>query len=100
MTTIEIGRELVALCKQGKNQEAIDRLYSPDIVSVEPVAMPGMDQTQRGIAKIKGKNQWWADNHTIHGATVEGPSPPWRPLHRPFQVRCHTETDGETHDHG
>lgn len=75
MTTMEIGRELVALCKQGKNQEAIDRLYSPDIVSVEPVAMPGMDQTQRGIAKIKGKNQWWADNHTIHGATVEGPSP-------------------------
>ncbi len=28
MTTIEIGKELVALCKQGKNQEAIDRLYS------------------------------------------------------------------------
>jgi len=50
-------------------------LYSPDIVSVEPVAMPGMDQIQRGVAKIKGKNQWWADNHTIHGATVDGPYP-------------------------
>ena len=31
MTTMEIGKELVALCKQGKNQEAIDRLYSPNI---------------------------------------------------------------------
>jgi len=61
MTTMEIGKELVALCKQGKNQEAIDRFYSPNIESVEPVAMPGMEQTQRGIAKIKGKNQWWVD---------------------------------------
>ena len=75
MTTMEIGKELVALCTQGMNQDAIDRLYSPDIVSVEPVAMPGMDQIQRGVAKIKGKNQWWADNHTIHGATVDGPYP-------------------------
>ena len=57
MTTMEIGKELVALCKQGKNQEAIDRLYSPNIENIEPCAMPGMEQTQRGIAKIKGKNQ-------------------------------------------
>jgi len=34
MTTMEIGKELVVLCKQGKNQDAIDRLYSPEIVSV------------------------------------------------------------------
>ena len=75
MNTMEIGQELVVLCKQGKNQEAIDRLYDPNAVSVEAVAMPGMDQTQKGIAKIKGKNQWWADNHTIHGGTADGPYP-------------------------
>ena len=75
MTTMEIGKDLVSLCKQGKNQEAIDRLYSPNIESVEPVAMPGMEQTQRGIAKIKGKNQWWEDNHEIHGIVAEGPFP-------------------------
>ena len=46
MTNMEIGRELIALCRQGKNQEAIDRFYSPNIESVEPVAMPGMEQTQ------------------------------------------------------
>ncbi len=63
MTTMEIGKELVALCKQGKNQEAIDRLYSPNIESVETCAVPGMEQTQRGIVKIKEKNQWWVDNH-------------------------------------
>ena len=75
MTTMEIGKELVALCKQGKNQEAIDRLYSPSIESVEPVAMPGMEQTQRGIVKIKGKNQWWVDNHEVHEGVAEGPFP-------------------------
>lgn len=75
MATMEIGKELVALCKQGKNQEAIDRLYSPNIESVEPVAMPSMEQTQKGIAKIKGKNQWWVDNNKIHGIIVEGPFP-------------------------
>ncbi|THI87597.1 MAG: nuclear transport factor 2 family protein [Nitrospira sp. CG24A] len=75
MTTIEIGKEVAALCKQGKNQEAIDRFYSPNIESVEACAMPGMDQTQNGIQAIKGKNQWWVDNHQIHGSTVDGPYP-------------------------
>jgi hypothetical protein len=75
MTTMEIGKELVALCKLGKNQDAIDRLYSPNVESIEPCAMPGMEQTQRGIAKIKGKNQWWVDNHQIHEGTVDGPYP-------------------------
>ena len=75
MTTMEIGKELVALCKQDKNQEAITRLYSPSIESVEPVAMPGMEQTQRGIANIKGKNQWWVDNHEVRGSVAEGPFP-------------------------
>jgi ketosteroid isomerase-like protein len=48
---MEIGKELVALCKQGKNQEAIDRFYSPNIESVEPVAMPGMDEVHEGVAE-------------------------------------------------
>lgn len=86
MTTMEIGKELVALCKQGKNQEAIARLYSPSIGSVEPTAMPSMEQTQRGISKIKAKNQWWVDNHEVHGNVAEGPFPPWQPLHRAIQV--------------
>ncbi len=75
MTAKEIGKEVAALCKQGKNQEAIDRFYSPDLESVEPVAMPGIGQTQTGVQAIKSKNQWWVDNHEIHGGTVEGPYP-------------------------
>ena len=75
MSAMEIGKELVTLCKQGKNQEAIDKLYSPNIVSVEAMAMPNMDQTQTGIEAIKGKNKWWVDNHQMHGGEVNGPYP-------------------------
>ena len=28
-----------------------------------------------GIANIKGKNQWWVDNHEVHGSVAEGPFP-------------------------
>jgi len=35
--------------------------------------MQGMKQTQRGVSKIKGKNQWWIDNHDVHGSVAEGP---------------------------
>ncbi len=75
MTAMEIGKAVADLCKQGKNQEAIDRFYSPNVVSVEACATPGMDRTMKGIQAIKGKNQWWVDNHEIHGGSVDGPYP-------------------------
>ncbi len=74
-SAMEIGTELVALCKVGKNQEAIQTLYSPNIVSVEAMAMPNIGQTQQGIEAIKGKNQWWVANHEVHGGEVTGPFP-------------------------
>ncbi len=75
MSVMEIGQKLVALCREGKNQEAISQLYSPDIISIEAMAMPNMEQTQRGIEAIKGKNQWWVDNHEVHKGSVQGPFP-------------------------
>ena len=75
MSAMEIGKELVALCRQGKNQEAIEKFYSPKIVSVEAAAMPNIGQTQKGIEAIKAKNKWWVDNHEIHGGEVNGPFP-------------------------
>ncbi|MDT7042498.1 nuclear transport factor 2 family protein [Candidatus Nitronereus thalassa] len=75
MSVMEIGKDIVALCQQGKNLEAIEKHYSPNIVSVEAFAMPGMDQTQQGIESIKGKNKWWSENHEVHGCEVRGPFP-------------------------
>ena len=34
-STLEVGKKLVDLCKQGKFKDAIEQLYAPNIVSVE-----------------------------------------------------------------
>ena len=73
MDTKEVGRKLVELCKAGKNQEAIETLYDKDIVSVEAESGPSMPAEMRGIDAIKGKNQWWTENHEVHSAEVKGP---------------------------
>jgi len=74
-TTLEIGKKLVELCKQGKNDEAMNTLYSPNIVAIEAGAPAGQSPRVDGIAAVKGKADWWFKNHEIHGAKVEGPWP-------------------------
>lgn len=73
MTTKEVADTLVKLCSEGKFEEAIDKLYSQDIVSVEAGAPPGGSRESKGLAAIKGKNEWWTANHEVHSASVEGP---------------------------
>ena len=75
MTTLEVGKKLVELCKQGKNQEAAETLYSPDIVSVEAAPMANFPAEARGLAAVAAKGKWWSENHTVHSATTEGPWP-------------------------
>jgi hypothetical protein len=75
MSTLEVGKKLVELCRQGKHMEAIDALYSPEIVSIEAASSPNMPQEMKGLDAIHGKNKWWMDNHVIHSANVDGPYP-------------------------
>jgi ketosteroid isomerase-like protein len=75
MTTLEVGKKLVELCKQGKNDQAIETLYSQDIVCVEAAAMPNMPAEQRGLQAVLGKSKWFRENNEIHSATVDGPWP-------------------------
>jgi ketosteroid isomerase-like protein len=75
MNTMEIANKLVALCREGKNAEALETLFSHDVVSVEAVAMPGAHQEAKGLAAVKAKGQWWVDNHEVHSAQVTGPWP-------------------------
>ena len=75
MNTIEIANKLVELCRQGKNTEALTTLYSNDAVSVEAMAMPGMNQEAKGLPAIKAKGEWWIANHEVHSAAVTGPWP-------------------------
>lgn len=73
MTTQEVANKLVELCSQGKFNEAVETLYSPDIVSMEAGAPPGTSRESKGLTAVKAKGEWWAANHEVHSAAVEGP---------------------------
>ena len=76
MSAKEIGQKLVALCREGKNLESINTLYAEGVESVEAAPPPaGGERVTKGIEGVRGKNQWWADNHEIHSASVNGPYP-------------------------
>lgn len=73
-----VADRLVNLCRQGQHEQAIQELYAPGIVSIEAMDCPeaeGVDMPRRmeGLEAIRGKNQWWIDNHEVHGAEVRGP---------------------------
>ena len=74
-STLDIGKRLVELCREGKNLEAVDTLYAPDVVSVEVFGDAQMPRRMEGIEAIRGKNQWWLDNHEVHSMDVKGPFP-------------------------
>jgi ketosteroid isomerase-like protein len=73
MTTQEVANRLVKLCSEEKFDQAAEELYSPDIVSVEAGAPPGMSRESKGMAAVKAKGDWWIANHEMHSTKVEGP---------------------------
>lgn len=76
MSTVEIGKSLVDLCRQGKNHEAMTQLYADDIVSIEASAgSPEMSREAHGLDAVMAKGQWWVDNHEVHDAQITGPWP-------------------------
>jgi len=71
----KIGKKLVDLCSQHKNIEALDTLFAKDAVSVEAMSGPDMPATMTGLDALKGKNEWWVNNHEVHSSSVKGPFP-------------------------
>jgi len=58
MTTQEVANRLIELCREGKYEQAVKELYSPEIVSVEPEGMPnrivkGLDAIAEKSAKFE-----------------------------------------------
>ena len=72
-STAAVAQELVTLCRAGRNLEAIAKLYSPKIISVEPVGGEHMPAEMTGIEAIRGKNEWWFNNNEVHSAEANGP---------------------------
>ncbi len=73
--TLEVGKKLVALCREGKNLEAIDSLYDEQIESLEPMEMPDGSKEAKGKKAIRDKNVWWTEHMEVHSAQSEGPYP-------------------------
>ena len=73
MTTQEVANTLVKLCAEGNFNQAMQELYSQDIVSMETGAPPGGSREAKGFAAVVAKSEWWVANHEIHSAIVEGP---------------------------
>lgn len=73
MTTQEVANTLVKLCSEGKFQDAMKTLHSPDILSIEAGAPPGGSREAKGTAAVAAKGEWWAANHEVHSSVVEGP---------------------------
>jgi ketosteroid isomerase-like protein len=72
-TTAAVADDLVSFCRAGRNIDAINSLYSPEIVSVESMGNEMNPREMKGLDAIRGKNQWWAENNEVHAAAVEGP---------------------------
>lgn len=73
MTTEEVGKKLVALCREEKWLDAINSLYGDDIVSVEAREIGEMPAEMRGLDQVRGKTQWFLGTSQIHGCTIGGP---------------------------
>jgi len=72
-TVTAVAQELVDLCRAGRNGDAIEKLYSEQIVSVEPTGSESMPAEMKGLDAIRGKHHWWTENMVVHSANVNGP---------------------------
>src|SRR6266436_5431753 len=73
MNTQEVANKVVELTRKQAWKEAIDTLYSKDIVSVEERAMESGSPESRGIDAVRAKTDWWVNNMQVHSAKVSGP---------------------------
>ena len=55
--------------------EAVDALYAPDVVSIDAHGDEHMPARMQGIDAVRGKNQWFFDNHQVHSTAADGPYP-------------------------
>ena len=69
-SALEVGTDLVAMFNQGLMQQVDDKWHSPKILSIEGA---GVSMGWSGRKGVRAKGDQWMANHTIHGASAEGP---------------------------
>lgn len=73
MTTEEVAKKVVELCRKQAWHEAVDTLYADDIVSVEARNMDGGSPEMEGIEAVRGKIDWWTNSMEVHDSKVGDP---------------------------
>lgn len=73
MNTEQIANKVVELCRKLAWHEAVDTLYSREIVSVEARTQDGSSPETRGIEGLRKKVDWWVNAMTIHRFEVGDP---------------------------
>ncbi len=69
MTTKEVANKLVNYCRQGQFAEAMQELYAPQIVSIEPDGAPV--KVTEGIEAVIAKGQHFNDMvEEMHGMEI------------------------------
>lgn len=72
MSTEQVAKTLVALCREGKFEEVIKELYSPEIVSIEPEG--SMWGTVKGFEAIAQKGKEWNEMVSeFHSSEISDP---------------------------
>jgi hypothetical protein len=69
--TQKVAQEFTDLCKQGKLEEAGEKFWAKNVVSLEPVE--GQMARAEGIEALKAKGEWWYDTHDVHKVDVSEP---------------------------
>jgi hypothetical protein len=70
-STKDIAKDFTALCKQGQFDEAGEKYWAKDVVSLEP--MEGTMARAEGIDALRAKSEWWYGAHDIHNVEVGEP---------------------------
>jgi ketosteroid isomerase-like protein len=70
MSTQDIAHDLVELCKAGKFDEAGEKYWAEDVLSVEPM---GENAEARGKAAVRAKGEDWSNKNTANSIRVDGP---------------------------
>jgi ketosteroid isomerase-like protein len=72
METKEIAEKLVAWCNKGDYDSCYQKLYSPNIVSLEPEWAE--HHRAEGMEAVGKKGEWWENTFEVHSTEVSEPT--------------------------
>ena len=99
MTLMEVANELVAGCREGRELENLDKIYSPTAVSVEAADFSGNGRETAGIEGIRGKHAWFDSAFEVLEQEVSDPFPHGEDRFAvTFRVKTKSKENGEVSD--